>query len=476
MIGKWDLATAAQAVEGSLHGSNRPFARVVSDTRHSCYEAIFVALTGKQFNGHDFLTQAVAQGALGALVSQEITSTIAYIKVADTVRALGLLGSCNRRRSQAWIAGVTGSNGKTTTTGMLKSVLNAAYGDKPVHATLQNHNNEIGVAQTLLGIKAHHQAVVVEMGARNPGDIAWLATIAQPTTSIITNIGHSHLALLTSLNAVAEEKSALVRPHPAGAPAYAIAPHQAAIQYQLFDRADTHTQCLTFGLRDEGASAGLYDIDLCPESASARLTLPQHGNRKQHNIHIRLRTGGMHQLHNAAATALAAWVNDIPTASIEQGLHSFTPLSLRQHITHYPGLTLINDCYNANPDSMRAALSHLALYTNTHTIAVLGDMLELGTHSRHLHQQIGEAAASLTIDALFTVGDNAEACGATFYQHTQHHWEHCCDNDTLATQLRQYLTQVKQPVALLIKGSRGMHMEGIAAAIIAPLAPVSTEG
>jgi len=463
MLGDWDLATAAAAVHGRVAGANQPFSRIVSDSRADCSNSLFVALKGEHFNGHDYLAAAAGQGAVGVVVSENAPTRLPRIRVVNTTRALGLLGAHNRTRSRAKVIGITGSSGKTTVTNMLASVLRQAVGAPKVHATTANHNNEIGVAQTLLGIDAAHDYALVEMGARHPGDIALLAGVSAPTTSLVNNIGHSHLALLPNLEAVAKEKAAIFGEHQGRAPDYALAPHQAASAYDLFQRAGVHTNTLTFGLLEEGADASLSSISLAANQTEACLALPSIAERKSEQIHIALQVGGMHQLHNAAAAALAAWVNGISAGAIERGLSAFRAPPGRQHTRQFGQLTIIDDCYNANPDSTRAALEHLALHQDIERTAVLGDMLELGEASESLHRQIGEVAADLGIERLLTYGAMAGLAGES-YSHGQGQWRHFVDSKTLTLYLLALLKETDK-TALLIKGSRGMRMEGIVDAV-----------
>jgi UDP-N-acetylmuramoyl-tripeptide--D-alanyl-D-alanine ligase len=365
------------------------------DTRGLAPGELFVPLPGSHFDGHAFLDEAFAKGAGAALCAREAHARIANLElgplvvVDDVTAALGRLARRYRERWPGLLVGVTGSAGKTTTKELVAEALATAA---PTLRTRGNLNNHWGVPLTLLALRREHQAAVVEMAMSNPGEIAALASIAQPTAAVVTNAGTAHLEGVGSLEGIAREKAALVHALAVGQPAFVGADSPRLVAAVKGAKA----RVITYGLAK--------DAEVRPEKVE---DLGAEGSR----VHVagfppvHLKLVGRHQVQNALAAIAVARQWKLDPAAVAAALGRYAPLRGRMEVWRSAGAVILEDCYNANPDSTRAALETLAHWPGAaRRIAVLGDMLELGASAAALHRETGQRVRDAE---LWTVGAHA---------------------------------------------------------------------
>jgi UDP-N-acetylmuramoyl-tripeptide--D-alanyl-D-alanine ligase len=455
------LAEAATMLKAGLSGADASFSAVSTDSRSIAAGDLFVALRGERFDGHEFIAQVKAAGAVGAVVAADAADALAVhglplIAVADTRLALGELAAGWRARFSLPLIAVTGSNGKTTTKEMIACILTAAYGEE-VLATHGNFNNDIGLPLTLLKLRAHHRAAIIEMGMNHPGEIGYLTKIARPTVALVTNAQRAHLEGMGSLDAVALEKGTIYNglddngvavvnaddPH-----AYlwrGMNPQRRVVRFGLDASAEVHGKVRLHGLETE-----LSFVTPAGEGA-VDLALP-----------------GLHNARNALAAAAAAAAAGLPLAVIQSGLAAFRGVKGRLQRRHGPtGVVILDDTYNANPDSVRAGIDVLAS-TIGRKVLVLGDMGEIGAASGQFHDEIGGYAKSAGVDALYALGE-ASAIAARNFGSGAHHYKKVED---LIEALRP---ELMVNATVLVKGSRFMRMERVVEAIATPLTPTENK-
>ncbi|MGB6055309.1 MAG: UDP-N-acetylmuramoyl-tripeptide--D-alanyl-D-alanine ligase [Burkholderiaceae bacterium] len=363
--------------------------------------------------------------------------------VADSRTALGRIARCWRRRFDLPLIGVTGSNGKTTVKEMISSILAARFGPGRYLATRGNLNNEIGVPLTLFGLRPEQDAAVVELGMNHPGEIALLASIAEPTVGLVNNAQREHQEFMATVAAVAEENGAVLRALPPDGVAVFPADDPFAALWRGYAQQQPGRRVLTFGLCDDADVRCTYRADAFGSVLSISA-----GNRQ---FTVRLAAAGMHNVRNALAATACALAVGIDVDAIRHGLEAFAPVAGRlQKKTAANGACVIDDTYNANPDSVRAAIDVLA-QAAAPRILVLGDMGEVGNNGRQFHQEIGAYARRRGIEQLLTLGELTSEAAAAFG--SGRHFGHI---DALATALESLLTP---SATVLVKGSRFMRME-----------------
>ncbi|HZZ83838.1 MAG TPA: UDP-N-acetylmuramoyl-tripeptide--D-alanyl-D-alanine ligase [Anaeromyxobacteraceae bacterium] len=451
---------------------------VSTDTRTLAPGSCFVALRGERFDGHDHVAAALAGGAACAVVEEgraaELGAALArldrgngspgladagfpLLAVKDTLAALGALARFHRRRFRLPVVGVTGSNGKTTTREMVAAIL-ATRG--PVLKTEGNLNNEVGVPLTLFGLREEHHAAVIEMGMSHPGEIRRLCCIAEPHVGIVTNAGAAHLEGLGSVEGVADAKAELY----AGLPPGGIAVANADDARMLKRAQASGKRVLTFasGRGRRGDVVALDVLSHAPEGLAFTLAI---GNRE---LEVKLPLVGLHNLANAAAAAAAAVALGCTDREIVRGLAEVRPVGRRLRLELLPsGVLLVDDCYNANPASMAAALdtlSQLARERGGRAVAALGDMLELGPAEEESHRALGAQATAAGVKVLAAFGPRtratlAAARAAGLPEADSFHTE---DLPELARFVRARLAPGD---VLLVKGSRGNKLERLVEAI-----------
>lgn len=444
------LSQVAEATGGRMLGDDVALDGVSTDTRSVAAGQLFVALRGERFEAHDYLSQAVQAGANAVLVADaaRVPAGVAAVLVDDTRLALGRLATAWRARFAIPVIAVTGSNGKTTTKEMIASILKAAF-DDAVLATRGNLNNDIGLPLTLLGLGAEHRAAVIEMGMNHPGEIGYLAAIGAPTVALVTNAQRAHLEGMGDLDEVAREKSTIFD----GLAATGVAVINADDGYAGFWRQQAGTRKVrTFGI-DQPADV--------------------HGTVRQHGLEIRLELvadegqasivlgiPGRHNARNAMAAAAACLAAGVPLAAVTAGLTAFAGVKGRlQRRAGKLGAVILDDTYNANPDSVRAGIEVLAA-TIGRKVLVLGDMGEIGEASGQYHDEIGGYAKSQGVDRLFALGDATQQAVRNFGDGARHF----CHVDKLITAVNK---ELGPETTVLVKGSRFMKMERVADALVA---------
>lgn len=453
------LAAAAAAVNARLVGPGADpqaaFAAVSTDSRAIGRGDLFVALRGERFDGHDFIAAVAAAGAAGAIVAEDAlpglgTPGLPLLAVADTRLALGALAAHWRAGFDLPLLAVTGSNGKTTTKEMIAAILAAAFGDA-VLATRGNFNNDIGLPLTLLGLRAQHRAAIIEMGMNHPGEIAYLAGIARPTVALVTNAQRAHLEGMGSLDAIAVEKGTIYD----GLGSAGVAVVNADDAHAALWRAQNERagrRVVAFGIEQPAEVRG--QVRVHGLETELQLSTPAG------DASIALALPGLHNARNALAAAAATLAAGVPFAAVVAGLAAFTGVKGRlQRRDGAGGALVLDDTYNANPDSVRAGIDVLAS-TIGRKILVLGDMGEIGEAGGQLHDEIGGYAKSAGIDALYALGE-ASAIAARNFGAGAHHFKKV--EDLVAALLPELATGT----TVLVKGSRFMRMERVADAIAA---------
>lgn len=443
------LSDVARRLDAHLHGDDARFTRVATDTRQLAPGDLFVALRGEHFDGHAFVHEARKAGAAGALVAEPQPVSLPQVVVPDPLTGLQHYARSWRGDFHLPVVGVTGSNGKTTVKQMLTSIF-ACRG--PVLATQGNLNNHIGVPLTLLALREEHKTAVVEMGANHGGEIAALAALAQPDVGVVTNAGDAHLEGFGSREGVAKAKGELFAA--LGEPGIAVInadDDYAPLWRQLAGGADI----ITFGLSDD---ADVRAIHPRPEPAGAPAGMDFELRVPEGRQGVRLPLPGMHNVRNALAAAACAVALGLDARQIAAGLLAVRPapgrLAWRRALN---GARLLDDTYNANPTSLRAALELLA-DVQARRWLVLGDMGELGRGAEQMHHAAGEEARALGIERLYAVGPLSREAAKGFGAGAVHF----ADVAALVAEVRERLAP---DVALLVKGSRSARMERVVAGL-----------
>ncbi|WP_413463368.1 UDP-N-acetylmuramoyl-tripeptide--D-alanyl-D-alanine ligase [Acidovorax radicis] len=435
-----------------------PFVRVHTDTRSLLGGDLFVALKGERFDANAFLPQARAAGAVAAIAHGGLDAAgLAGIEVPSSLAALGVLAAGWRAQWDVPLIGVTGSNGKTTVTQMIASVLRAWKGDA-AFATQGNFNNDIGVPLMLLRLRASHAAAVIEMGMNHPGEIATLVAMARPTVALVNNAQREHLEFMHTVEAVARENGSVF----ASLPADGVAVFPAGDAYTgLWHTLADGRRCMTFG-----ADGDVTCTNATWHNGAWAVTVAT----PQGALSTRLHIAGRHNVTNALAATACALAAGVPPAAIAQGLSDFAPVKGRSRAFSVPcagrSITVVDDTYNANPDSMRAAINVLAELPQPQLL-VIGDMGEVGDQGPQFHAEAGTHARAAGIPQLFALG--AQSRHAAVAHGNARHF----------TELSALLDGVREALPLvgsvLVKGSRFMAMERVVEAIVSTAQPSAHE-
>jgi UDP-N-acetylmuramoyl-tripeptide--D-alanyl-D-alanine ligase len=443
------LRDAAMAVGGQLVGEDHPYGAVATDSRTLAPGALFVALRGPNFDGREFVAAAATRGAIGAIVERAVPHALPQVVVRDSLRALQQLGQAWRADFTLPIVAVGGSNGKTTVKEMIAAILSRMG---PCMATHGNLNNHIGVPLTLMRLEASHRSAVVEMGANRIGDVAELVRLARPTVGLITNAGAEHLEGFGTLDGVAQGEGEMVSCLDAAATAI-INADDAYAGYWLKQAAPR--RIVTFGVHanaDFAAKNSSQSIERGEFATRFTLICPL-GERA-----VMLKAGGAHNIGNALAAAAAASAAGASLEDITTGLADFRAVSGRLQLkAGTRGAWIIDDSYNANPSSVRAAMEVLRSLSGP-TWLVLGDMAELGEVSHDSHAHIGSYARDCGIKRLFAMGPLSSRAVETFGPGGE--W--FADAESLTRRLQAELTP---GVTVLIKGSRINRLERVVQAL-----------
>ncbi|AXF15570.1 UDP-N-acetylmuramoyl-tripeptide--D-alanyl-D-alanine ligase [Paraburkholderia caledonica] len=455
----FSLREAAALIPGAtvIGDDSVTFERVSTDSRSAGPGDLFVAIKGERFDAHDFLADVAARNVTAALVSRAPQDwNVPALRVKDTRVGLGALARGWRRKFGMPLVAVTGSNGKTTVKEMIASIFAAAVGADARLATAGNFNNDIGLPLTLFRLNAAHRLAVVELGMNHPGETSLLAKIAEPTVAVVNNAQREHQEFMATVEAVALEHASVI--HALSPDGVAVFPADDAFA-SIWRVAATGNRIVDFALNtDERTTAaavtGRFDGKLLSVDTP------------QGHVEITLQVLGNHNAHNALAATSAALAAGVSLDAIKRGLESFGAVKGRLQVKHaalgtLAGATVIDDTYNANPDSMRAAIDVLASHASPRVL-VMGDMGEVGDNGPEFHREIGAYARERGIDALYAMGDaSRDAC--TAYGAGAHH---VADIGTLVAQLQQ--AGFGAAATLLVKGSRFMQMERVVDAVTSP--------
>ncbi|HEV2431790.1 MAG TPA: UDP-N-acetylmuramoyl-tripeptide--D-alanyl-D-alanine ligase, partial [Burkholderiales bacterium] len=437
------IADAAAALGARTSGGDMLFTGVSTDSRSVRAGDLFVALRGERFDGHDFLKAAAAAGAAAAMVDAAYRGEypLPALVVGDTRRSLGDLARYWRARFAPTLIAITGSNGKTTVKEMLAAILRRHAGEEAVLATRGNLNNDIGLPLTLLGLRHAHRWCAIELGMNHKGEIAYLAGIARPTVALVNNAQREHLEFMRSVDEVASENASVYDALPADGVAVINAddPHAA-----FFRRRAGKRRSVDFGLGG-AAVGGRYRLQHL--SSEIRLHTPAG------EADATLAIPGIHNVRNALAAAACAYAVGIRPITIGEGLTAFRPYTGRLQVKKAArGATVIDDSYNANPDSVRAAIDVLASCPPP-TALVLGDMGEVGEHGAEFHREVGAYARSKGVSQLLALGEATKHAVDAFGAGARH----------LAT-VDEIISNLEANT-VLVKGSRFMKMERVVAAL-----------
>jgi UDP-N-acetylmuramoyl-tripeptide--D-alanyl-D-alanine ligase len=461
--------TNAHLVSGrSVNGRRIGIRRLCTDSRQVRAGDLFVALKGEHFDGHQFVAAALRSGAVGAVVEDRFRPTSRetqtsgrpgpapslLLGVPDPLRAFQQMAAHHRRRFAIPLVAVTGSNGKTTTKDMVARVLAQRW---RVLESEGNLNNRIGVPQTLLRLTSRHEAAVVEMGVDQKGQTTRLCEIAAPTIGLITNIGPDHLEFFGSLEASAQAKGELLDLLP---------PDGAAVlnaDDPFFEYLASRARCrvVSFGLSPRAQVRATDILKDSSRGTAFRLRLP--GRAREERAFVRVH--GLHNVSNALAAAAVGHVLGVSAAGIVRGLARFRPAAMRSQVFTWKRVTVINDCYNANPASMKAAIDLLAtLGKGRRTVAVLGDMLELGPQAAALHQDVGAYLVGRGVSQLIVCGllGRELAAGARASGMAADRVHETPDAVAAGAQLQ---ATVQAGDVVLVKASRGMKLERVIEAL-----------
>ncbi|MBR7799616.1 UDP-N-acetylmuramoyl-tripeptide--D-alanyl-D-alanine ligase [Undibacterium fentianense] len=449
------MQASLQELEGQVVNSratgNVLFKGISTDSRKITSGNLFVALKGENFDAHDFLNDVIAAGAVGVIVERIPQGFEApALLVPDTKRALGEIARYWRQQFSLPLIAVTGSNGKTTVKEMIASILSTHYGTDRVLATKGNLNNEIGVPLTLFGLHASQQAAVLELGMNHPGEIAVLSATAQATVALVNNAQREHQEFMQTVEAVAIENGCVLQS--LSSEGLAVYPYGDAFT-PIWQKQAAHCQHLSFGLDPNADVSATFlvkdfgsDVELTVRGAKTRLQLTAAG---QHNV-----------LNALAATACCTAIG-IPMSAIVAGLEAFSPVAGRlQPKQAALGARIIDDTYNANPDSVKAAIEVLAGASHR-KILVLGDMGEVGADGIEFHREVGAYAKQCGIDVLMSLGQLAKASSQAFGESGQHFDE----IQGLHLALEKLASSDN---TILVKGSRFMKMERVVAQLMYP--------
>jgi UDP-N-acetylmuramoyl-tripeptide--D-alanyl-D-alanine ligase len=452
----FSLREAAALIPGAtvLGDDSVTFDRVSTDSRTAGPGDLFVALKGERFDAHDFLPEVAARHVSAALVARSPGDwRVPALRVADTRAALGALARGWRRRFTMPLVAVTGSNGKTTVKEMIASIFAAAVGEASRLATAGNFNNDIGVPLTLFRLNEAHRFAVVELGMNHPGETQLLAKLAEPTVAVVNNAQREHQEFMATVEAVALEHASVI--HALTPDGIAVFPADdiyagiwrvAATGNPVIDFALNTDECIT-----EAAVTGRFD--------GSQLSI----DTPEGHLDVTLQVLGAHNARNALAATAAALAAGVPLDAIRRGLEAFGAVKGRLQVKRatlgaLAGATVIDDTYNANPDSMRAAIDVLATRPAPRVL-VMGDMGEVGDEGPAFHREIGAYAQECGIDALYAMGAaSRDACAA--YGPSAHH---AADPAALVAQLQQ--AGWTATATLLVKGSRFMQMERVVDAL-----------
>ena len=448
-VGELARVLSARGVPAELSGDGRVgFSSVSTDSRTLSAGALFVALSGERFDGHDYVARAHENGAVGALVERRVEVDVAQLIVTDSKRAFGLAAGTWRSRFSLPVIAVAGSNGKTTVTQMVAAILGAAYGEKNRLATRGNLNNDIGVPLMLWQLSKQHRAAVFEVAMNHSGEIAYLAQLVQPTVALVNNAQREHQEFMQSIEATAYENGETIAA--LSNDGVAVFPADDACA-PIWRQLSGTRRVIDFAL--DASAVVTATFQTAQEGVVISMATPAGV------IDVRLASGGLHNVRNTLAAAACSIAAGIGAEAIAAGLNAWRPTAGRGVKLRIKDCDVIDDTYNANPDSVRAAIDVLAA-APAPRVLVLGDMGEVGVRGPEFHREVGLYARASGIESLLTTGplmrEAAQMFGASA--------AHFDDIGGLIDALRQSL---RAGATILIKGSRFMQMERVVQALSA---------
>ncbi len=446
----FDLSAAARAIGAELKGDDVQIKRVTTDSRQVLGGDLFVAIKGPRYDGHDFVPQAVVGGAVAVMISDEASCSdlnAPALVVEDVRLGYGRLAAWWRSMFSIPLVAITGSNGKTTVKEMLASILRRQAGPEAVLATRGNLNNDIGMPSTLLQLEAHHRFAVIEMGMNHVGEIAYLTRLARPTVALVNNAGTAHIGKLGSVEAIARAKGEIY----SGLGPDGVALINADDAYADYWRSLVPgKRVVNFGLTRHADISAHYELSQAGSLVTVRTPAA--------HFAVTLRVPGVHNVKNALAAVAVAHVLGIDVAHIVDGLADHEGVSGRlQRRQLASGDVLIDDSYNASPESAQAALSVLGASAGS-KVLVLGDMGELGDAAASMHAELGVFARRAGVDQLLALGELSAEAVRTFGAGG----EHFKDVESLLQALR---ARLDGSTTVLVKGSRFMRMERVVKAL-----------
>ncbi len=444
-------ATGGTLIQGD---PDRKISGIAIDSRQLKPGELFIAIKGEHFDGHSFITEAANAGAAAVIVMEDVISDIPVIKVDNTLIALGAIAGYHRNRFSIPVIGITGSNGKTTTKDLLAAILSEQF---TVIKTKANFNNEIGLPLTLLKITGATGVAVVEMGMRGLGQIKRLTEIARPTIGIVTNVGLTHLELLGTQEKIAKAKRELIESLPENGLAVLNGDDPMVRDMS----SSTKAESVYYGIDGPKLDYRANGIKLIENGSLFKVAMKKTLRRV---LELRISIPGRHNVLNALAAVTVAKELGVENEYIRKGLLKPEITEKRLNIFKRNGYLVIDDTYNASPTSVRAALDVLKSDQNgRRKIAVLADMLELGNTSGEIHREIGEYAGKIGVDRLFAYGELAREYITGLNRISK-------DNGIYFSSKHDLITELKKTIApgdtVLVKGSRGMKMEEVIAAIL----------
>lgn len=450
-------AELIEAVNGRLlwGSSERIFSGITTDSRKVAKDNLFIPLVGEKFDGHNYIEQCFDSGAAVCLTQKPIPerADCSAILVNDTAKALKDIAAWHRNKYNIPVVGITGSVGKTSTKDMIACVLSKKY---KVLKTQGNFNNEIGLPLTLLNLEENHEAAVIEMGMSGFGEISRLTAVTQPEVAVITNIGVSHIEKLGSQQGILKAKLEILE----GLKPDGLVVLNGDDPLLKEQRGKLGFRTVFYGM-DTALDYGAENYEsLGEEGTSFNITFDDNTYK------VKVPVPGVHNVYNALAAIAVGIEMNIPMDTIVDGIAEFSPGNMRQNIISHKGIKIINDAYNASPQSMQAAINVLEeLSVKTRGIAVLGDMLEMGEMAEELHCSVGNFIRDKKIKYLITVGKYSENISRAVADSGNSTIQLCHFNNN-SDALEYIINIVKQGDYILIKGSRGMKMEQIAEGLL----------
>lgn len=440
---KMSLCEIANAVSGTLKGENKIITSISTDTRTIEKDSLFVCIKGENFNGHTFANKAIESGAVCVLAEEEVEcSSVIYVK--STRQAQLDLAGYYRKKFNIPVVGITGSVGKTTTKEMISCVLNEKF---ETLKTEGNFNNDIGLPRMIFRLDETYTAAVLEMGMSNLGEISALTKAAQPTCSVISNIGVSHIENLGSRENILKAKLEILEGMEKGSTLFINGDDD-----MLSTAENENYNIVRYGINAENLD--FYVENIQSDSEKTVFNIVSKDARQK----ITLPTVGIHNVYNALAAFAVGTHHGITPDKCASALEKYVPSGMRQKIVKKNNITFIEDCYNASPDSQKASMNALMSIEGKRHIAVIGDMLELGSYSEKAHRDVGEYAAKMQVDMLFTYGKESEFSADSAKKAGLQNVFTFSDKEELAKTL---LETQRQGDVISFKASRGMRLEDV---------------